>query len=239
MRLAYNWYNWDWEWEPDLGRLLQLTKDTGWEGFEVKPSRLGVAADTMRAKCAEADLVCAAIGGFGHVRDVIDYACDAGAAIVRCGVSKEEAPRWVEYAAERGIIITMHPHVGRDGIGSGDVETREDLLRYLDERPGVYACPDTGHLLLCGSDPMQTIRDLGERCRYVHLKDFDPELAAQGLIGASFVELGAGALDLEGVMQALKDVGFDGWVTVERDSRVDDYVQSARNMREVLRRLGY
>jgi len=40
-------------------------------------------------------------------------------------------------------------------------------------------------------------------------------------------------------MKTLEDIGFDGWVMVERDRRVDDYVQSARNMQQALRRLGY
>jgi inosose dehydratase len=155
-------------------------------------------------------------------------------------VPEEECQKWVDYAGERGIEIVIHPHVGKGGRGTGGVETREDLLCYLDARPGVFACPDTGHLMLCGSDPVQTIRDLGERCRYVHLKDIDLELAAMPeMKGKCFCDLGTGGLDLLGVMRALEDIDFDGWVMVERDQRVEDYVQSARNMRDVLRRLSF
>jgi sugar phosphate isomerase/epimerase len=46
-------------------------------------------------------------------------------------------------------------------------------------------------------------------------------------------------LDLKGVLKALKDIKYDGWVMVERDNRVPDYVQSAKNMRAVLKRMGY
>ena len=73
----------------------------------------------------------------------------------------------------------------------------------------------------------------------MHLKDIDPGLAAQGLKGSSFCELGAGALDLAGCMEALEAIGYNGWIMVERDQRVDDYVQSAHNMRNALRALGY
>jgi len=40
-------------------------------------------------------------------------------------------------------------------------------------------------------------------------------------------------------MAALEGIGYDGWVTVERDARVSDYAKSARNMRAALRRTGY
>jgi sugar phosphate isomerase/epimerase len=65
-------------------------------------------------------------------------------------MAKNECARWVDYAGERGVILVAHNHIG-------GIETREELLRYLDERPGMYACPDTGHLALCGSDPVRTI----------------------------------------------------------------------------------
>jgi inosose dehydratase len=102
------------------------------------------------------------------------------------------------------------------------------------------ACPDTGHLALCGSDPVQTIRDLGERCRYIHLKDILPEAIGKFReVKDKFCELGTGALDLEGVIKAIKDIGYTGWIMVERDNRLPDYIQSAKNMRQVLRQLGY
>jgi sugar phosphate isomerase/epimerase len=51
--------------------------------------------------------------------------------------------------------------------------------------------------------------------------------------------LGTGALDLKGVLRALEQIRYEGWVMVERDSREPDYVRSARNMRNVLKKLGY
>ena len=52
-------------------------------------------------------------------------------------------------------------------------------------------------------------------------------------------ELGKGALDLAGVIKALEDIGYQGWIMIERDSREPDYVQSAKNMRAVMRKYGY
>ena len=232
VRPGHHFYNWDRAWDKDLDLRLRLTRETGWEGFEAKPEEIGVPAAVLKQKCREAGVECAAVGG--GVREAIDYAHAVGANLARCFFPKEETGRWVEYAAARNVLIVIHNHIG------GGVETREDLLRALEERPGTFACPDTGHLLLCGSDPVRTIRDLGARCRYVHLKDIDP--AAVGSAkrgGASFWEIGKGALDLGGVLAALDAIRYSGWLMVERDSRVADYAQSARNMRQVLRRAGY
>jgi len=41
------------------------------------------------------------------------------------------------------------------------------------------------------------------------------------------------------VLKALQDIRYHGWIMVERDNRVSDYVQSARNMRALLRNMGY
>lgn len=237
MRFGHHFWNWDRAWANDFDLRVRLTRDTGWEGFESKPGEIGVPAEDVKESCQAAGIVCAAMGGGV---ESIDYARAAGASIVRATFPKAETERWVDYAGERGIRIAIHPHVGKGGRGTGDVETREDLLRYVDERPGVFGCPDTGHLMLCGSDPVQTIRDLGDRCGYLHLKDIDLEMAKiPGMKGKCFCDLGTGGLDLSGVMAALQAIEYDGWVMVERDGRVPDYESSARGMREVLRRMGY
>ena len=237
--IGHHFWNWDRAWDKGefLDKRLKLTKQTGYDGFEAKPHQIGQPAEVVKAKCAKLGIHCAAVGG--ALKEGIDYAYAAGAKIVRSGIPKDQTKRWVDYAGERGIIIVIHPHIGQPGH-PGEVETREDMLRYLDERPGIFACPDTGHLALCGSDPVKTIRDLGSRCRYLHLKDIRPEMVGKRTRkGEKFCDLGTGALDLRGVMKALQDIKYSGWIMVERDSRGPDYVQSAKNMRAVLRRMGY
>lgn len=237
-RIGHHFWNWDHAWNNAafLDQRLQLTKETGYDGFEAKPSEIGHPPEAVREKCTALGITCAALSA--APKEGIPYALAAGAGILRTTVPKEESARWVEEAGKHGIILAVHPHVGKPGA-TGSIETREDLLRYLDERPGVFACPDTGHLALCGSDPVQTIRDLGSRCRYVHLKDLPAHrINNKQAPGEKFCELGTGALDLPGVIKALESIGYEGWIMVERDSREPDYVRSARSMRAVLQRFG-
>jgi sugar phosphate isomerase/epimerase len=243
MRFGFNFYNWDHDLhrtlDQNLDQLLTWTKETGWEGFETKAHTIQNHPERLKAACERIGIACAALGGFSDIQNMIDYAHKANVAFIRTSVPEETAQHWVTYAAERNVTLAVHPHTGKGGVGTGAVETREDLLCYLDKRPGVMACPDTGHLMMCGSDPIQTLYDLGERCGFIHLKDIEMDMAKQGIKGPSFCNLGEGDLDLPGVMQALHDIHFDGWVIVERDRRVDDYLDSAQKMREVLRGMGY
>lgn len=238
-RVGHHFWNWDHAWNKGdfLAERLRLTKETGYEGWEAKPEEIGRPAAEMRAACDALGIACAAIGG--DVKPAVEYAQAAGVTIVRTTFSKEDNRRWVDYGAERGIIFVVHPHAAPGGAANA-VETREDLLRYLEQHPGVYACPDTGHLALCGSDPVQTIRDLGPLCRYIHLKDIRPDrVGKKDGAGEKFCELGTGALDLAGVIRALEAIDYEGWIMVERDSREPDYIKSARNMRAVMRTFGY
>ncbi len=238
-RIGHHFWNWDHAWNKGefLAERLRLTMETGYEGWEAKPEEIGRPPSEMRAACVALGIECAAIGG--DVKPAVEYAFAAGVKIVRATFPKEESRRWVDHGAERGIIFVVHPHAAAGGA-SNAVETREDLLRYLEDRPGVYACPDTGHLALCGSDPVQTIRDLGPLCRYIHLKDIRPDrVGKKDGPGEKFCELGTGALDLPGVIRALEAIDYEGWIMVERDSREADYIKSARSMRAVMRKFGY
>lgn len=98
---------------------------------------------------------------------------------------------------------------------------------------------------------MECIREYGERVRYLHLKDCDPGIRKMAIdermdyfaatAAGVFCELGKGEVDFPGVIQAMENLGYDGWAVVEQDVLVDDLDaprQSARRNREYLRGLG-
>jgi sugar phosphate isomerase/epimerase len=95
----------------------------------------------------------------------------------------------------------------------------------------VYFCVDTAQHVIAGVDPVALYRRYADRCCAFHFKDThdvdpadeyrtlpDAELAA-GPVKRWFWEMGTpeGLVDWEGVMQALADTGYEGWVTVEHD----------------------
>jgi len=124
-----------------------------------------------------------------------------------------------------GRRLAFHPHAGTY------VETPSEVERLVNttDPAQVGICLDVGHYLVGGGDPIKALEWLGERVTHVHLKDVDPavlvrlsEGALSGLGEAVdqrlFTELGAGILDLKGVLRALAARGYDGWLMVEQDS---------------------
>lgn len=69
---------------------------------------------------------------------------------------------------------------------------------------------DVGNVLINGY-PEHWIRILRNRINKVHIKDY--RVAAGGLHG--FVDLLAGDVNFPAVMDALRSVGYDGWLTAE------------------------
>jgi len=125
----------------------------------------------------------------------------------------------VEIAERHGLAATYHPHL------STIVETPDQVDKIL-ERTSIGLCPDTGHVIAGGGDPAELISRHAARIPYVHLKDIDTETG-------SFVPLGQGALDVDGVMGALTAAGYDGWITVELDAWDDPLAGAAASHRRL------
>jgi inosose dehydratase len=148
---------------------------------------------------------------------------------------------------ETGLRTVVHQHLGTL-IESGDEVRR--LLDATDPRL-VGVCLDTGHWTFgTGGDPVAAVRELGDRIWHVHFKDVDPEVMARsreeawdGMTSTGngvFCELGTGSVDFPGVLRALGEVGYDGWIVVEQDILPGrgDPLSSARRNREYLRSIG-
>jgi inosose dehydratase len=148
---------------------------------------------------------------------------------------------------EAGIRTVIHQHLGTL------VESGAEVRRLLDATdPDLLGvCLDTGHWTFgTGEDPADAVRELGDRIWHVHFKDCDPAIVAEsrrmewdGLTSTGhgvFCELGKGSVDFPGVLAALRDVGYDGWIVVEQDilPGMGDPKESARRNREYLRSIG-
>ncbi len=173
--------------------------------------------------------------------------------------SKLSASEWDTYAAgvnrvahkiydELGLKVVFHHHC------AGYVETAEEVRNLLDRADSdlVGLCLDTGHWQYAGGDALAAVKEYGERVRYLHLKDCDPNLRQlavdermdyfAAVATGVFCELGKGSVDFPGILKEMERLGYDGWAIVEQDVLADDLDaprQSARRNREYLRKLGY
>ena len=129
----------------------------------------------------------------------------------------------VALADRHGLTASYHPHL------TTIVETPEQLAEVM-SRSRIDFCPDTAHLAAGGGDPAALVREYADRIRYVHLKDFTPE-------PLDFLPLGDGVLDFPAIVGALREVGYDGWITIELDSYAGQPREAAERSRRFLQSL--
>jgi inosose dehydratase len=129
--------------------------------------------------------------------------------------------RITDSAAARGLVATLHPHVGTM------IESGEETARVLDgSRVGL--CLDTGHLLIGGGDPVAVAREHPGRIAHVHLKDVRIDWARRvqageetytgAVAGGMYVPLGQGDVDIKAIVSALEGHGYTGWYVLEQDT---------------------
>lgn len=96
---------------------------------------------------------------------------------------------------------------------------------------------DVSHLPYVGLDPVGVIRAWGPRIRHVQIKDvrLDRQAAgSSGILGGiphAFCPLGSGELDGPGIIGALREVGYQGYVT--GDIEGDDLAAAAANIQAI------
>jgi inosose dehydratase len=145
-------------------------------------------------------------------------------------------------AADHGVLAVLHPHVGTM------VESRDEVVRVLDGS-AVRLCLDTGHLLIGGTDPLALAREVPHRIAHAHLKDVDAKLAARVQAGeltyteavrhGMYTPLGAGDVDIAGIVTALRSNGFDGWFVMEQDTILDGEPTDEGPLRDVAASVTY
>jgi inosose dehydratase len=132
----------------------------------------------------------------------------------------ESMKRVTALCRQRGFEPTFHHH------GASYVETPQEVEELL-ARTDVGLCLDIGHLVIGGGDPVTAARDWARRINHLHLKDVRRDvvarvIAAEGTMidfwrERAFCPLGEGDLDIDGVLGALRDRAFSGWLVVEQD----------------------
>jgi inosose dehydratase len=148
-----------------------------------------------------------------------------------------------ERCRQENVVLAFHNHAGTL------IETPEELdeLCRRADPALVRLCLDVGHLVVGGGDPVQAIQRYGQRLAHLHIKDVDPHALERlrsgqggflnGLRWRIFCELGSGCLDLAGVVAALRQQGFEGWVVLEQDTSfrtpLESAVESRTRFREI------
>jgi inosose dehydratase len=158
--------------------------------------------------------------------------------------------RAAELCRAEGLEPVFHPHAGTY------VETAADIERLMGriDPSLVGLCLDTGHFRYGGADPATAIRAYASLIRHVHIKDCRAgvvgDVAARGgdlaeaLKQGVFCPLGEGDAQIPNAIEALRAIGYRGWLVVEQDQSLtardtrQSLVAGQLANREYLERLG-
>lgn len=188
---------------------------------------------------------------WGH--DERDYA--AGHSDRAPRLSKKDWQRMMEHiigiskrAASYGVRPVIHPHAG------GYIEFADEIDALVRDVPYDIAglCLDTGHLYYSGMDPVVWLKKYADRLDYVHFKDVNDSVYKQvlaehirffeGCGKGSMCPIGKGSLDYPAIKQALEDIKYSGYITIEQERDPRNVATSLRDVKAsvtYLKSVGY
>jgi D-psicose/D-tagatose/L-ribulose 3-epimerase len=240
MKIGINLYLWADHMDDGLLPVLEFLKRIGYDGVEVpifdldesswelwggRLDDLGLerTANTVIAPehnplSPDPDIQEAA---YQHMRAVIDCCAAVGSSILcgphqvalglftGAGPSEDEWKRSVhhlqrvaDYAAENEVVLAEEV-VNRFELYH--LNTLEQATRLIDEiaHPNCRIHLDTFHAHIEEKDPADAIRRAGHRIAHVHISENDRGVP------------GTGAVVWDQTFAALREIGYDGWLTVE------------------------
>src|SRR5438093_5599509 len=125
--------------------------------------------------------------------------------------------------ARHRLKLAVQPRFGSTIQGPEEIER---LL--VGSEAGV--CLDIAHLVIAGADPVEVIELTAGRIQHVHLNDVDLDLAREvrersleykEAIGRNLYRpVGEGGADVTRVLEALRSAGYQGWYTLEQETRL-------------------
>ena len=146
----------------------------------------------------------------------------------------------LEVAEAYAITVNIEVH----GYFTTNPDMMERMLRFCDS-PHLRLNLDTGNTFIAGRDPVAFCRRLKDYVTHVHVKDVSASLAAavrggQTGIAVSQAAIGEGvnAENIRGVLEVLRDRGFDGVLSMECEGQGGPMIErSLAWLRATLREL--
>jgi sugar phosphate isomerase/epimerase len=123
-----------------------------------------------------------------------------------------------QHAEMEGVLLLIEPE---PGLLIETADQFEELMQHIDS-PAVGLNLDIGHSYCVGDDPPATAHRLKRYIRHFHLEDIAATRVHHHLIP------GEGAIDFRATLRAIRDIGYDGWITIELYPYVDDPDTAAR-----------
>jgi sugar phosphate isomerase/epimerase len=129
-------------------------------------------------------------------------------------------------ARQMGVTLMVEPEPGLVIQHAG--ECVEFLQRVND--PHLKMNCDLGHFYCVEEDPATVVRQCAEHIAHIHLEDIKENRVHQHRVP------GEGAMDWAGIFQAIREIRYEGWVTVELYPYESTAEEAGRKAIEYLRK---
>ena len=128
----------------------------------------------------------------------------------------------LEHAEKVGVPLLVEPEP--DLL----IETADQYLEFAQhiQSPYLGLNFDIGHFYCVKDDPAATVHKLAPLIKHVHLEDIAATRVHHHLVP------GEGVIDFGSTLKALKDVKYDGWVTIELYTYHEDPDTAAKTARD-------
>jgi inosose dehydratase len=151
-------------------------------------------------------------------RRLFEFARNLGARYLSADPDPDSFDSLDKLVAEFNIAIAIHPH-GPAGKALHRWYSAEVILPAVKNHHRLIGtCLDTGHLIRSAQppfgrklDPADQVRQMGARNFGLHLKDHDNDKRTD-------VVFGKGVLDVPAVLRALREVKFNGYISIEYEA---------------------
>ena len=143
------------------------------------------------------------------IKNAFEYAKAASIPTIVCSPDPAALPTIERYVKEHDIRIAIHNHGPNDKKYPSPYDAYK-LVAKMDARMGL--CNDVGHTARTNTDPAKAVLDLRDRMYDVHLKDLDSKEEK-----GKAIEMGRGVLDIRAILDALRQINFQGHVGLEHE----------------------
>ncbi len=159
-------------------------------------------------------------GNAARNRAIFEFAKKAGIGVLSAHPTDESFPILHDLVQEFDIRIGIHNH--GPGHRFDRIEQSLEAVERWDRRIGF--CPDTGHYMRSGEDPVEAVEKLSDRLYGIHLKDH----ARIARDNPPETILGEGAMDLNAMCHAMRKAGFTGPISLEYERNPRDPIADIR-----------
>jgi sugar phosphate isomerase/epimerase len=132
-----------------------------------------------------------------------------------------------EHAEKEGVLLLIEPEPGLL------IETADQFLELMEQvdSPAIGLNFDIGHFYCVGDEPAPTVHRLAPYIRHFHLEDIAATRVHHHLIP------GEGAIDFAATFDAIRQIDYKGWITIELYPYVDNPDAAARTALERVRKI--